>query len=152
MLIGNGILNIVETSILARIKALATGATLTLGYPIKAVLFDDYTFIETLPEQDLIGAWQVEAEVDEHTLSGTFLITVSTFKDEGCFRLRNLLSLIFDDMLPMTEFGLYQPDGTSVKGSIIIMNGVKVLPVEKGEERPAKTLALPFKCTRTLGL
>ena len=67
-------------------------------------------------------------------------------------RLRNLLSLIFDDMLPMTEFGLYQPDGTSVKGSIIIMNGVKVLPVEKGEERPAKTIALPFKCTRTLGL
>ena len=84
MLIGNGILNIVETSILARVKALAAGATLTLGYPVKAVLFDDYTFIETLPEQDLIGAWQVEAEVDEHLLSGTFLITVSTFKDEGC--------------------------------------------------------------------
>ena len=152
MLVGNGLLNIVETSILARVKALAAGATLTLGSPIKAVLFDDYTFVETLPPQDLIGAWQIEAELDEHILSGTFLITVSTFNDEGCFRLRNIMSLIFDDMLPTTEFNLYQPDGTQVRGSIIIMNGVKVLPTEKGNERPAKTLALPFKCTRTIGL
>lgn len=152
MLIGNGLLNIIESSLLARSKALADAINGTLGYNVKSVLFDDYSVESELPQQDVIGCWQIEFEVDEHVISGTFLLTISTLNDSGLFRLRNIASLVFDEMKPMQEFSLYQPDGTQVEGSIIIMNGVKLLPVEKGDERPAKTLGLPFKCTRTLGL
>jgi hypothetical protein len=152
MLIGNGLLNIIESSLLARSKALAEAINGTLGYNTKSVLFDDYTLEEKLPQQDIIGCWQLELEVDEHIVSGTFLLTLSTFNDAGLFRLRNAASLVFDEMKPMQEFSLYQPDGTQVEGTIIVMNGVKMLPVEKGDERPAKTFAIPFKCTRTIGL
>lgn len=152
MLIGNGLLNIIESSLLARAKALAGAINSTLGYNTKSVLFDDYTLEEKLPAQDIIGCWQLEVEVDDHLLSGTFLLTLSTFNDAGLFRLRNAASLVFDEMKPMQEFNLYQPDGTQVDGTIIVMNGVKMLPVEKGDERPAKTFAIPFKCTRTIGL
>ncbi len=152
MLIGNGLLNIIESSLLARSKALATAVNGTLGYNVKSVLFDDYTREEQLPEQDVIGCWQLELEVDEHIVSGTFLLTLSTLNDAGLFRLRNMTSLVFDEMTPTTEFGLFQPDGTQVEGTIIVLNGVRMLPVEKGDERPAKTLAIPFKCTRTLNL
>lgn len=152
MLIGNGLLNIIESSLLARAKALADAINNTLGYTTKSVLFDDYTLEEKLPAQDIIGCWQLEVEVDDHLLSGTFLLTLSTFNDVGLFRLRNAASLVFDEMKPMQEFNLYQPDGTQVEGTIIVMNGVKMLPVEKGDERPAKTFAIPFKCTRTIGL
>lgn len=152
MLIGNGLLNIIESSLLARAKALADAINSSLGYATKSVLFDDYTLEEKLPAQDIIGCWQLEVEVDDHLLSGTFLLTLSTFNDVGLFRLRNAASLVFDEMKPMQEFNLYQPDGTQVEGTIIVMNGVKMLPVEKGDERPAKTFAIPFKCTRTIGL
>lgn len=152
MLIGNGLLNIIESSLLARAKALADAINSTLGYVTKSVLFDDYTLEEKLPAQDIIGCWQLEVEVDDHLLSGTFLLTLSTFNDAGLFRLRNAASLVFDEMKPMQEFNLYQPDGTQVDGTIIVMNGVKMLPVEKGDERPGKTFAIPFKCTRTIGL
>lgn len=152
MLIGNGLLNIIESSLLARAKALAGAINGTLGYNTKSVLFDDYTLEEKLPQQDIIGCWQLEFEVDEHIVSGTFLLTLSTFNDSGLFRLRNAASLVFDEIKPMQEFNLYQPDGTQVEGTIIVMNGVKMLPVEKGDERPAKTFAVPFKCTRTIGL
>ena len=152
MLIGNGLLNIIESSLRARAKALADAINGTLGYATKSVLFDDYTLEEKLPAQDIIGCWQLEVEVDDHLLSGTFLLTLSTFNDAGLFRLRNAASLVFDEMKPMQEFNLYQPDGTQVEGTIIVMNGVKMLPVEKGDERPAKTFAIPFKCTRTIGL
>ena len=152
MLIGNGLLNIIESSLLAHSKALAGAINGTLGYNTKSVLFDDYTLEEKLPAQDIIGCWQLEVEVDDHLLSGTFLLTLSTFNDAGLFRLRNAASLVFDEMKPMQEFNLYQPDGTQVDGTIIVMNGVKMLPVEKGDERPAKTFAIPFKCTRTIGL
>ena len=152
MLIGNGLLNIIESSLLAHSKALAGAINGTLGYNVKSVLFDDYTLEERLPEQDIIGCWQLEFEVDEHIVSGTFLLTLSTLNDSGLFRLRNAASLVFDKIKPMQEFNLYQPDGTQVEGTIIVMNGVKMLPVEKGDERPAKTFAIPFKCTRTIGL
>lgn len=152
MLIGNGLLNIIESSLLAHSKALAGAINGTLGYNVKSVLFDDYTLEEKLPEQDIIGCWQLEFEVDEHIVSGTFLLTLSTLNDSGLFRLRNAASLVFDEIKPMQEFNLYQPDGTQVEGTIIVMNGVKMLPVEKGDERPAKTFAIPFKCTRTIGL
>lgn len=152
MLIGNGLLNIIESSLLAHSKALAGAINGTLGYNVKSVLFDDYTLEERLPEQDIIGCWQLEFEVDEHIVSGTFLLTISTLNDSGLFRLRNAASLVFDEIKPMQEFNLYQPDGTQVEGTIIVMNGVKMLPVEKGDERPAKTFAIPFKCTRTIGL
>lgn len=152
MLIGNGLLNIIESSLLAHSKALAGAINGTLGYNVKSVLFDDYTLEEKLPEQDIIGCWQLEFEVDEHIVSGTFLLTLSTLNDAGLFRLRNAASLVFDEIKPMKEFSLYQPDGTQVEGTIIVMNGVKMLPVEKGDERPAKTFAIPFKCTRTIGL
>jgi len=152
MLIGNGLLNIIESSLLAHSKALAGAINGTLGYNVKSVLFDDYTLEERLPEQDIIGCWQLEFEVDEHIISGTFLLTLSTLNDAGLFRLRNAASLVFDEIKPMQEFNLYQPDGTQVEGTIIVMNGVKMLPVEKGDERPAKTFAIPFKCTRTIGL
>ncbi len=152
MLIGNGLLNIIESSLLAHSKALAGAINGTLGYNVKSVLFDDYTLEERLPEQDIIGCWQLEFEVDEHIVSGTFLLTLSTLNDSGLFRLRNAASLVFDEIKPTREFNLYQPDGTQVEGTIIVMNGVKMLPVEKGDERPAKTFAIPFKCTRTIGL
>ncbi len=152
MLIGNGLLNIIESSLLAHSKALAGAINGTLGYNVKSVLFDDYTLEERLPEQDIIGCWQLEFEVDEHIVSGTFLLTLSTLNDSGLFRLRNAASLVFDEIKPMQEFNLYQPDGTQVEGTILVMNGVKMLPVEKGDERPAKTFAIPFKCTRTIGL
>ena len=152
MLIGNGLLNIIESSLLAYSKALAGAINGTLGYNVKSVLFDDYTLEERLPEQDIIGCWQLEFEVDEHIVSGTFLLTLSTLNDSGLFRLRNAASLVFDEIKPTREFTLYQPDGTQVEGTIIVMNGVKMLPVEKGDERPAKTFAIPFKCTRTIGL
>lgn len=152
MLIGNGLLNIIESSLLAHSKALAGAINGTLGYNVKSVLFDDYTLEERLPEQDIIGCWQLEFEVDEHIVSGTFLLTISTLNDSGLFRLRNAASLVFDEIKPMQEFNLYQPDGTQVEGTILVMNGVKMLPVEKGDERPAKTFAIPFKCTRTIGL
>jgi hypothetical protein len=152
MLIGNGLLNIIESSLLAYSKALAGAINGTLGYNVKSVLFDDYTLEERLPEQDIIGCWQLEFEVDEHIVSGTFLLTLSTLNDSGLFRLRNAASLVFDEIKPTREFNLYQPDGTQVEGTIIVMNGVKMLPVEKGDERPAKTFAIPFKCTRTIGL
>ena len=152
MLIGNGLLNIIESSLLAHSKALAGAINGTLGYNVKSVLFDDYTLEERLPEQDIIGCWQLEFEVDDHIVSGTFLLTLSTLNDSGLFRLRNAASLVFDEIKPMQEFNLYQPDGTQVEGTIIVMNGVKMLPVEKGDERPAKTFAIPFKCTRTIGL
>lgn len=152
MLIGNGLLNIIESSLLAHSKALAGAINGTLGYNVKSVLFDDYTLEERLPEQDIIGCWQLEFEVDEHIVSGTFLLTISTLNDSGLFRLRNAASLVFDEIKPTREFNLYQPDGTQVEGTIIVMNGVKMLPVEKGDERPAKTFAIPFKCTRTIGL
>jgi hypothetical protein len=152
MLIGNGLLNIIESSLLAHSKALAGAINGTLGYNVKSVLFDDYTLEERLPEQDIIGCWQLEFEVDEHIVSGTFLLTLSTLNDAGLFRLRNAASLVFDEIKPMQEFNLYQPDGTQVEGTIIVMNGVKMLPVEKGDERPAKTFAIPFRCTRTIGL
>lgn len=152
MLIGNGLLNILESSLLAHSKALAGAINGTLGYNVKSVLFDDYTLEERLPEQDIIGCWQLEFEVDEHIVSGTFLLTLSTLNDSGLFRLRNAASLVFDEIKPTREFNLYQPDGTQVEGTIIVMNGVKMLPVEKGDERPAKTFAIPFKCTRTIGL
>lgn len=152
MLIGNGLLNIIESSLLAYSKALAGAINGTLGYNVKSVLFDDYTLEERLPEQDIIGCWQLEFEVDEHIVSGTFLLTLSTLNDAGLFRLRNAASLVFDEIKPTREFNLYQPDGTQVEGTIIVMNGVKMLPVEKGDERPAKTFAIPFKCTRTIGL
>jgi len=152
MLIGNGLLNIIESSLLAHSKALAGAINGTLGYNVKSVLFDDYTLEEKLPQQDIIGCWQLEFEVDEHIVSGTFLLTLSTLNDSGLFRLRNAASLVFDEIKPMQEFNLYQPDGTQVEGTIIVMNGVKMLPVEKGDERPAKTFAIPFKCTRTIGL
>ena len=152
MLIGNGLLNIIESSLLAYSKALAGAINGTLGYNVKSVLFDDYTLEERLPEQDIIGCWQLEFEVDEHIVSGTFLLTISTLNDSGLFRLRNAASLVFDEIKPTREFNLYQPDGTQVEGTIIVMNGVKMLPVEKGDERPAKTFAIPFKCTRTIGL
>ena len=152
MLIGNGLLNIIESSLLAYSKALAGAINGTLGYNVKSVLFDDYTLEERLPEQDIIGCWQLEFEVDEHIVSGTFLLTLSTLNDSGLFRLRNAASLVFDEIKPTREFNLYQPDGTQVEGTIIVMNGVKMLPVEKGDERPAKTFAIPVKCTRTIGL
>ena len=152
MLIGNGLLNIIESSLLAHSKALAGAINGTLGYNVKSVLFDDYTLEEKLPQQDIIGCWQLEFEVDEHIVSGTFLLTLSTLNDSGLFRLRNAASLVFDEIKPMQEFNLYQPDGTQVEGTILVMNGVKMLPVEKGDERPAKTFAIPFKCTRTIGL
>lgn len=152
MLIGNGLLNIIESSLLAHSKALAGAINGTLGYNVKSVLFDDYTLEERLPEQDIIGCWQLEFEVYEHIVSGTFLLTISTLNDSGLFRLRNAASLVFDEIKPMQEFNLYQPDGTQVEGTILVMNGVKMLPVEKGDERPAKTFAIPFKCTRTIGL
>jgi len=152
MLIGNGLLNIIESSLLAHSKALAGAINGTLGYNVKSVLFDDYTLEEKLPQQDIIGCWQLEFEVDEHIVSGTFLLTLSTLNDSGLFRLRNAASLVFDEIKPTREFNLYQPDGTQVEGTIIVMNGVKMLPVEKGDERPAKTFAVPFKCTRTIGL
>jgi len=152
MLIGNGLLNIIESSLLAHSKALAGAINGTLGYNVKSILFDDYTLEERLPEQDIIGCWQLEFEVDEHIVSGTFLLTLSTLNDSGLFRLRNAASLVFDEIKPTREFNLYQPDGTQVEGTIIVMNGVKMLPVEKGDERPAKTFAIPFKCTRTIGL
>ena len=152
MLIGNGLLNIIESSLLAHSKALAGAINGTLGYNVKSVLFDDYTLEERLPEQDIIGCWQLEFEVDEHIVSGTFLLTLSTLNDSGLFRLRNAASLVFDEIKPTREFNLYQPDGTQVEGTILVMNGVKMLPVEKGDERPAKTFAIPFKCTRTIGL
>ena len=152
MLIGNGLLNIIESSLLALSKALAGAINGTLGYNVKSVLFDDYTLEERLPEQDIIGCWQLEFEVDEHIVSGTFLLTLSTLNDSGLFRLRNAASLVFDEIKPTREFNLYQPDGTQVEGTIIVMNGVKMLPVEKGDERPTKTFPIPFKCTRTIGL
>lgn len=152
MLIGNGLLNIIESSLLARSKALADAINGTLGYSVKSVLFDNYSMESKLPQQDVIGCWRLEFEVDEHIISGTFLLTVSTLNDSGLFRLRNIASLVFDEMKPMQEFNLYQPDGVQVEGTIIVMNGVKMLPVEKGDERPAKTFGIPFKCTRTIGL
>ena len=152
MLIGNGLLNIIESSLLAYSKALAGAINGTLGYNVKSVLFDDYTLEERLPEQDIIGCWQLEFEVDEHIVSGTFLLTLSTLNDSGLFRLRNAASLVFDEIKPTREFNLYQPDGTQVEGKIIVRNGVKMLPVEKGDERRAKTFAGPFKCTRTIRL
>lgn len=152
MLIGNGLLNVIETSLLAHCKALAQAINADLGYNFKMEYFEGYTYDEVLPQQDIIGPWKLELEVDEKIVSGTFLITLSTLNDSGCFRLRNAISLVFDDLKPMREIPLFQPDGTPLQGSLVILTGGSMLPMEEGLSRPAKTLALPFKCTRTIGL
>lgn len=152
MLIDNGLLNIIETSLLAEMKRLAEKINEDLDYNFKPTYYEGYAYDEVLPEQDIIGYWKLEVEVDEHFVSGTFLVTLSTLDDIGLFRLRNAASLVFDSLKPMREIGLVQPDGSQVEGSLIILTGGRMLPMEDGLERPAKTLGLPFKCTRTLGL
>lgn len=119
MLIGNGLLNIIESSLLAHSKALAGAINGTLGYNVKSVLFDDYTLEERLPEQDIIGCWQLEFEVDEHIVSGTFLLTLSTLNDSGLFRLRNAASLVFDEIKPTRNLIYINLTALRLKGLLL---------------------------------
>lgn len=151
MLYANGIMNVLETSILAYAKNLADMCNAQLSTDIEVVYLDAFVEEEELPLKDVLGTLQLEFNADSHFIKGTFLIGISTLNDKGLFRLRNIASLLFDELKPEKEIPLLTPQGVRIEGCLKIMDGVSALGVEKGSStRSSRFFGIPFHCTRTI--
>ena len=137
MYIQNGILNILESTVLAFCNQLAKAANLQLSTNISVVLFDTAPEEEELPKTDVIGSYNLEFKLDSHFI-------------EGIFRLRQITSFVLDEVMPEKTIQLYNADGVPILGNLIIMEDVTVLPTNKdSKSRAARFIGVPFKCTRT---
>ncbi len=150
MYIQNGILNILESTVLAFCNQLAKAANAQLGTNISVVLFDTAPEEEELPKTDVIGSYNLEFKLDSHFIDGTFLLGVATLNDPSLFRLRQITSFVLDEVMPEKTIQLYNAEGVPILGNLIIMEDVTVLPTNKdSKSRAARFIGVPFKCTRT---
>lgn len=151
MYIQNGILNILESTVLAFCNRLKDTANAQLNTNLSVVLFDTAPEEEELPKTDLIGSYNLEFKVDSHFIDGTFLLGVSTLNDPSLFRLRQITSFVLDECLPEKTIQLYNADGNPILGNLVILDEVSVLPTNKDSKlRAARFIGIPFKCTRTI--
>lgn len=105
--------------------------------------FDAFADLESLPDADLIGvsSFELQNNLELHHMS--CLIGVVTLNDTNLFRLDQVIGQLYWKLRPDTSLPVYDATtGALTVGSIKIMEGTAVMPVEKTKIRPVQFVGL----------
>jgi hypothetical protein len=118
------------------------------------VNFDASGDENSLPKSDILGPLALSFELDEHILSGTVQLGFSTWDDTNLFRLVERVDAMLELLKPTSKLPIYDSTNmtSDVKGWIVIENGIRVMPVIKGDTRPIQFIAVKFSSTETFRL
>ena len=91
-----------------------------------------------LPNSDLIGPTALTmVEVQPQLIEVTFAIGVTTYvNDKNLFRLRTILSRVFEEMRPEKKFVLYKAGTLDPQGFLVFTDGTMMAPMSRAETRP----------------
>lgn len=116
------------------------------------VNFDASSDEDQIPNKDVIGPMALTFEEDEHILTGSMQVGISTWQDKNNLRLMSLIDPLFVRLQATKTIDLYQaglPTRQKV-GDIVILNGTRLMPALEGRTRILQFVAIRFNATNTI--
>ena len=113
-------------------------------------VFDAYAENLKLPETDLIGPWQLSADLDGPMVTVRGHVGLSTLNDTNLFRLEKVSGRLFEEFLPGSLIPLYDAQSGVVTGNLVVAEGTSMSPVAEAQQRPLKFVSFVLKLDRTL--
>lgn len=117
-----------------------------------AINIDAHSDETTIPNTDIVGMSGLSIDVDEHVVGIKVMIGLGTLDDTNLFRLMAQMDALFDKLLPTKNIKVYDADTGEEKGSMVILNGTRMLPVGGTEARPLQYVMVSLLTTRTFDL
>lgn len=103
-----------------------------------------------LPENDLIGPFRFTVTNEGGLLTITAQIVVSTLNDTNLFRLDEIVNEVFNRFTPDARYPLLNAKTGAPLGVLIVSDETTVLPIERSNSRPVKSVAVELRTDRSL--
>ncbi|OJB45850.1 hypothetical protein BGV57_02975 [Burkholderia ubonensis] len=130
----------------------ATSLQASTGISLQPVFFDSYNDYDKLPSGNLIGVAQYSLDFDEHLTTVSAVVGVATENDTNDFNLTRVMSALVQRLLPTKSIDVLDALKGNKLGTMVVQNGVRVLPVGGGLGRSMKWVAFMASSTVTADL
>lgn len=98
--------------------------------------WDEHADIHELPTGDLIGPAGCGVTNDGSMMEVVMAIGVSTMDDKGLFKLRKMISRIYDRLSPEQKVTIYNAETALPVSWMVMASDTTVTPMTKAETRP----------------
>lgn len=120
------------------------------GYTLQVENLDAFGEPKQWPEVDVIGPQEIHFRIDEHSLSVSFALVVSTVNDANHFRMSDILNHAFNKCLPGQTIDLLDANSGAKRGFLIFANGTEIAPPLSTETRSMQPVMVTLMSDRTL--
>lgn len=107
--------------------------------------FDAHADENTVPEGDLIGTSGLTLTTSHPFIDVDIMIGIATDGDTNLLRLRELVARLYQRLQPTKLIDILDFQTGVKKGSLIVQDGVRVLPVGGESSRPVQYVMVGFK-------
>lgn len=107
--------------------------------------FDAHADENTVPQGDLIGTSGLSLTSSAPFVDVDVMIGITTTNDTNLLRLRELVAMLFQRLQPTKTIEVLDYKTGEKKGSLIVQDGVRVLPVGGNHSRPLQYVMVGFK-------
>ena len=115
------------------------------GSDLQVEDFDAHADINEFEEKNYVGVMEYEIEDQGGPLEIMCMIGIMMFRDTHIQGLRKLISQLFMKLRPGTRIPLVVGDTGSLIGNLIVMDGVRALPISREmKNRPIQMIAVRF--------
>ena len=104
----------------------------------------------SLPETDLIGPFKMIVTNEDGLLTVAAQIVVCTLNDPNLFRLDEIINQVFNHFAPNKRLPLVDARTGAPLGILVVSDETTVLPVERANSRPIKSVAIEIRSDRSL--
>lgn len=107
--------------------------------------FDAHADENSVPPVELIGTAGLSLGTDTPFVNVEVMIGISTLNDTNLLRLRELVAGLFQRLQPVNTVDVLDYQTGAKLGNLIVLDGVRVLPVGGNQARPVQYVMVSFK-------
>lgn len=113
--------------------------------------FDAHVEEKALPTGDIIGPWQLSADiVNDALINVTGMIGLCTQTDPNLFKLEKMAGALLERMKPRQAIPLVDADTGVAYGRLTVCSGTSLSPVAQAQQRPLKFVHFTLKADQSI--
>jgi hypothetical protein len=112
--------------------------------------FDAHVANQEFPDADILGPYQFQFSIDGGVFTIMTMVGVSTRDDPNLFKLRDVTSRLYEQLLPSRIIQLYDSNTVTPRGVMKAMDGTALSPVARTNSRPFQYIAVSFGCDQSM--
>lgn len=122
----------------------------TWGYDLQVENLDAFGSPKEWPQKDVIGPQEFHFAIDEHTISMSVALVVSTIDDSQNFRQADILNHCLNHLLPGKVLDLYDAKSGAKRGLMVVANGSEIAPPLEAETRTMQPIMINLFSDRSV--